>query len=333
MNRPSPLLSQTQPLPQSKRSPWGTVRWIAVMLLAAGGIAGAGWWGVQLMVNPQTLLWMNRWFPDWIPISVTGLKPPQTMTQIRRELEQAGLMAGEPLPLDKNTSFLDQKSLVDEMLLPILKSSTPCQGTCDRIVELRLYQSTLARRKDAQREPYFQQVSALPIVGPDDASVVAPIVDARSGNQGSTRALPLTMLSRFEGTVPSEGVWLNLSGRTVRGDTTIAYGRVLHYNPRRFHLSTPLDWTSPVGKDPVWQELTGQGQPELLIDQTVGMEPQFKVYRVTTINFAPNPTQLEPIALLESALNLPAYDTALLLARSGLWSPSEQWLQSLKRRG
>jgi hypothetical protein len=46
----------------------------------------------------------------------------------------------------------------------------------------------------------------------------------------------------------------------------------------------------------------------------------------------PNPIQLEPISLVEPALDSQSYQKGLLLARGGLWSIGLQWLQSVKRQ-
>ena len=301
---------------------------IVVLCLLVGGLTGAGWLGVQLIVNPQTLLWVNRLLPNWIPIPVTGLKPPQTLDEIRRELAQAGRSLGEPLPLGKNLSALDHKTTVVDSLLPIFAPRSNCQTDCEQLVELRVYQTLPIH----QREQRLQLLDQLAIVGPDESFVLAPLINAGDTHQGSTRSLPLTTLKRFEGDVPAQGVWLNLSGRWLRGDSTIAYGQVLYYNPSRVHLHQMLEWSSPMGQDPLWQNVTGDRAPELVIDQTVGMEPQFQIYQVKPRRFLASPLQLEPVLLLESAIDDETYNNALLLARSGLWSTGLQWLQSVQQR-
>ncbi|XHX79683.1 MAG: hypothetical protein RBJ76_07110 [Stenomitos frigidus ULC029] len=301
---------------------------IVIIVLAAGGLASAGWLGGQLIVDPQTLLWVNRFLPDWIPIPVTGLKSPQTMAAIQQELTQAGRILGEPIPLGKNISFLDHKTTVSDVLIPVLAQRSHCQSNCEQIVQLRLYQTI----PGAQREPTFQLLEQQVIVGPDETFVLAPLISAGDTNQGSARSLPLMTLNRFEGKVPTQGIWLNLSGRWLRGDGTIAYGQVLHYNPSRFHLHQMLEWSSPVGQEPVWQEMFGGGSPELVLDQTVGMEPQFQIYQVKPRNFLPSPLQLESLSLLEPAIDDHAYNQGLVLARSGLWSTGLQWLESVRRK-
>lgn len=310
---------------KSKGLSWSA---IVMLFLAAGGLGWASWLGLQLIINPQTLLWVNRFLPDWIPIPVTGLKPPQTMDTIRHELAHVGRTPGEVLPLGKNISALDHKSTVADLLLPVLAQRSNCQSDCEQIVELRVYQTIPGH----PREPRFQLLDQLTIVGPDESFVLAPLINAGDSNQGSTRSLPLMTLNRFEGKAPPQGIWLDLSGRWLRGDTTIAYGQVLHYNPSQVHLHQMVEWSSPVGQEPVWREVAGGGLPALVINQTVGMEPQFQIYQVKPRNFIPSPLQLEPLSLLEPAIDDGTYSNGLMLARSGLWSTGLQWLQSVQQR-
>ncbi|MBW4690264.1 MAG: hypothetical protein KME27_00695 [Lyngbya sp. HA4199-MV5] len=300
---------------------------IVTILLAVGGLGAAGWLGVRLMVNPQTLLWVNRFLPDWIPIPITGLKPPQTLAAIQTELTQAGRISGALVPLGTNTSFLDHKTIVSDVLLPVLSRRPNCQSDCEKVVELRVYQTLPA----SQREQRYQLLDQLTIVGPDESFVLAPLINAGDTHQGSTRSLPLMTLERFKGKVPTQGVWLNLSGRWLRGDSTIAYGQVLHYNPSRVHLHLMTEWTSPAGEEPIWANVTGASVPNLVINQTVGMEPQFQLFQVKPRNFLASPLKVEPLSLLEPAIDNGTYANGLLLARNGLWSTGLQWLQSIKR--
>ena len=305
--------------------PW----WTALLVLGAIGlIGGSGWLAVQLIVSPQTLLWINRFFPGWVPVPINGLKPPQTLAEIGNEVQQAGQRLGEPIVLGSNVSSTDGKSAVTDTLIPIFAQQPNCQSAvCEKIVELRLYQTATAATTKAA---YLQLATQISIVAPEEALVLAPLVAARSASPGSNRALPLTQLSRFEGKVPTQGVWLNLSGRLDRGDNSIRYGQVIHYNPARFHLGVLLNWTSPPGKDPAWQEVTGGGTAELVVDQTIGLEPQFQIYQVKPSALADSPVQLEAISLETAAIDHSTYSTALLLAQSGLWFPAWDVLRSFK---
>jgi len=120
----APLLPRPAIAPaKGRRSPLATLGAIALIALAGGGVAWCGWLGVQLIVNPQSQLWMNRFLPGWIPQPVTGLKPPQTLAQIRTAVGLAGRTLGEPMALGKNKSLLDGTSTVTDWLMPILERS------------------------------------------------------------------------------------------------------------------------------------------------------------------------------------------------------------------
>jgi len=331
------------PLPTKPRSPASKksihplkpkVKWtrvagaIALMVMLSGVIAGSGWLALQLIVNPRSSGWVNQWLPGWLPSKGTE-QPFRTLQAIRAELRSQGKTVGELLELGKNVS-VDDRTTVSDLLLPVLEPRPNCQSDCDQIVELRLYQRATDGRS-AINEPLYSLVDQVEIAGPEESFAIAPLVDAKSDNQGSSRALPLTRVTRYD-LPPSQGVWLNLSGKRDRGNETLAYGQIIHYNPSRFHLSKKLQWTSPTGEAPVWKEVTGGGTSELIVNHTIGMEPQFEAYQIKPLSFLPSPVQLESISLAESALQQSTYQSALLLARAGLWSTSLKWLESLKEK-
>jgi len=299
---------------------------IALLLLSLGLIGGTGWLAVQLVVNPQANQSVNRWFPGWLPRS-GGLTPPRTLAEIDREIQQMGRMGGDRLFLGMATSLADGRSPVAEFLLPLWMRRPHCPQNCDQIVELQIYQAA----PGVQDPGRFYRVSQMAIAGPEESFVIAPLVDAQSDTQGSARALPLTRLDRLTEKAPP-GIWLSLSGEWIRGKTTVTYGRLVRYNPSRSYLAGMLDWSSPAGDFPRWQEITGGGTAELLINQTIGMDPQVRMYQVKAVNFLPNPLQLEAISLREPAVSDPTVGKALLLARHGLWSTAASLLAPIERR-
>lgn len=305
---------------------------IAILLVAATGIGFSTWLGARFILNPQSLSWLNQWLPNWIPVPVTGLKPPQTLPQIRTEIVQAGFIPGVELALGQNRSVVDSQHMASDLLVPVLERQPNCQNACEKIVALRLYQSTPLQQKATEGQALtFHLVTELAIAGPEELFVLTPLISTGSDTQGSTRQLPLTALKRFESKFLPPGIWLNLSGQWSRNNMVI-YGKIVHYNPSRFHLSTMLEWSSTTREEPTWQPVIGAATSELVINQTVGMEPQFKIFQVHPRKFLPNPIQLEPISLVEPALDSQSYQKGLLLARGGLWSIGLQWLQSVKRQ-
>jgi hypothetical protein len=306
-----------------------------LLAIAAAGVVGSAWLAVQLIVNPQSVAWLNRVVPNWVPLPVTGLKPPQTLAAIRAEITQAGQMPGTPLWLSPAGALAKGKKQSD-MLFPVLGQVPNCTGDCEQIVELRIYQALPGQGKPGAER--FQLVDQVVVVGPSETTVLLPLMEGKMAKPGTVRSLPLRAVTRFEGTGSLPGVWLNLVGWLVRGDRTIAYGQVVHLNLQQMRLTSGLEWSSPPGTEPQWQEVTGAGYPELVVDQTLGLEPQFKIYQVPGIGDrkpwqkATATMKLIPISLGVSAIQHPAYINALLLARSGLWSPAVARLDAFKQQ-
>ncbi len=315
--RPKPV--QKSPF----RSCMTTLAASATLLGAAGLIVGGASLGIQLIVNPDAATWVNQFLPEWTRIPVATRGPAQTLAQIRAGISQKGLIPGAILPLKSKESISD-------LLLPVLSQRSNCPADCRQIVELRVYQLTEpSETKD--KDKYYQLVSQVEIAGPEESAVMTSLNHTESENHQSSHAMPLTQLSRFEGKVPESGVWLNLSGK-VSGNAPVTYGQVLHYNPATTHLSLMLPlWSSPMGRTPYWQGVESDS-PELAIDQKVGLEPHFRVYQLKQRLFLPDPVHLEEISLAEPALNNQEYRNALILAKSGLWSPALEWLQSLRAK-
>ncbi|NJN61577.1 MAG: hypothetical protein HC795_08705 [Coleofasciculaceae cyanobacterium RL_1_1] len=195
---------------------------------------------------------------------------------------------------------------------------------------LRLYQPDAAAEQIGKVLYHLQR--ELTLEGPPESLVIAPLVEGNPRLAASNRPLPLTSLQRFRGLTPRSGLWFNLVGEYTFGDATVRYGQVLHFNPARLYLGLSEQWSSPSGKLPEWQPFTGGGDPELVVDRTVGLEPNYEIYRITSRHFLLDPTHLEPLSLVEPALELTAYREALLLARSGLWSAAYARLEPLARQ-
>lgn len=297
---------------------------------ASGAIAGSVWLATKLMVDPDGLHWLSKRLPQWTRIALEDPHAPQTLEEIRTRIQASGRVAAEPVSLTA-------QSQAGDLLLPVLKERpAPCEVQCRQIVELRVYQRLsedrlVADRSMGDRTLYYlaEQVA---VSGPPESFAIAPLVEANAVADGSTRPLPLTNIQRLTENAPQEGVWLNLIGERPAGDTQLAYGQLFLYNGDRYHLSLMLQWSSPGGQLPYWQEFTGGGTAEFLVERTVGLEPDFEVYRLQPRNFLLNPVQLQPISLTEAALESRTYKNALLLARSGLWSPAQQILESIRLR-
>jgi hypothetical protein len=275
--------------------PWVVA--IATIFLLTGG----SWFAARLIVNPGS--WLRGILPEWN--QGTNL---QTLTGIRTEAAKAGQSVGQAIALANG-----------EVLLPILAPQPHCQG-CTQIVELRIYQAS------AQA---FELVDRLSIPGIEELMAIAPLTNSRVTSAGSSRKLPLTHITAME-SPPDAATWLCLSGEWQRSSTQTLYGQIVRYDAQRDRLQPMLSWTSPAAELPRWQQITGSATPELWINQSIGLEPQFQVYQVRSPNAPGKLVQLEAIGLTESVLEDSTYEHGLLLARNRLWSVALTSLQRAK---
>ncbi|MFM6191475.1 MAG: hypothetical protein ACKPEN_02690 [Planktothrix sp.] len=354
-NSLKPLVKKTnQPL----RILWK--KWIAdgvAFTLLFGGsavIGGSAWFSYQLIVNPDVGIGLNQLLPAWTQIPLQRRDSIQTLEEINQALKKEGLIAGKSFELPQLDSLqrettqasllpflqglLSSKSLVQnssDLLIPVLKTrqssiAHPCKGTCQEIVQLRVYEAVQMPYQRLGSTQYYRLTQQLKTLGPAESFVISSLIGTESNQQGSNKPLPLTRLTPFKGTIPHMGLWFNLNSERVMGEKIVPYGQIIHYNPSHHHLSMMLEWKSAAGQQPIWQEVTGGKDPELLIEQTIGLEPQFSIYQVQPLKFIPNPIQLTSISLDEVFLDDYNYRQALRLARSGLWSPALNLIKPLK---
>ncbi|HAN73453.1 MAG TPA: hypothetical protein DCQ51_11035 [Planktothrix sp. UBA8407] len=337
-------------------------KWIAdgvaftLLLGGTGLIGGCAWFSYQLIVNPDIGVWLNQFLPNWTQISLQRRDSILTLDEINQALKTEGLIVGKSLTLptvdSRSKNVNDQKSTLplnsllvnsnaivqqsNDLLIPILKTrksslAHPCEGGCQEIVQLRVYEAVQTPYQRQGSTEYYRLIQQLNTKGPAESFVIASLIGTESNQQGSNKPLPLTRLTQFKGKIPQQGVWFNLNSERVVGEKTVPYGQIIHYNPSQNYLSMMLEWKSAAGQQPIWQEVTGGKDPELLIEQTIGLEPQFSIYQVQPLKFIPNPIQLTAISLDETFLDNYNYRQALRLARSGLWSPALDLIKPLKK--
>ena len=298
---------------------------LGVACAASVTISGI-WLSLKIIINPEEYLWLEPFLPQ----TDLELEPTksQTLEAIQADIRQAGFTPGETALLESTSGG---KRDSPDWLLPVLATRPYCQIKCDQIVELRVYRP----QSVTLRQPLLKLVDRLPIAGPEEAFVVAPFAGTAFESPGSLRQLPLTQLRSVPNRT-ADGIWFTLQGQWNRGNTTVIYGQLMRYNPTKTRLSPMLTWTSPAGRYPYWQELDGAQPDELMVDQTVGLHPQFRAYRLERSSSTVAPLQLRPISFLEPALNQPlaqsTYGNALLLARNGLWSDALRAFQPLKQQ-
>jgi len=328
-----PQTAERPPLPLlqwSWRKFWGQVSFGLGIASAIGLVTGGFWVSVQLMLDPSAVGWLQPHLPETKPTGEDD-NAPKSMAQIQADIEASGYVAAEPIELinDPNGKFIHPP-----LLIPVLEQRSPCSENCEIIRALRLYQplNPTAVETDHPTRRRYYLVTELPVNGFPESQAIAPLVDSNPGLAASNRPLPFLALRQFHQLAPKAGIWFDLIGERQLGDTKITYGQVFHFNPSRLHLSPLIQWSSPSGDLPHWEQFTGDGDPELVVNQTVGLEPNYWVYQVRSRDFVLDPVDLSPISLAEPALDDPTYRQAMLLARSGLWSAALARLEPLAQR-
>ncbi|MCC5637640.1 hypothetical protein LC593_17705 [Nostoc sp. CHAB 5844] len=291
---------------------------ITVLFSSAGLIFVFAWISWLFIFNPEKIVWLNKFLPEWAQIPFGYSEHPHTLREIQASLREQKQKFGETLALDK-----EENSFV----LPVFQQRTNCQSNCQQLVALRVYQLAKDSEFQSQPEKYYRLATQLSVSGLEKS-----FVEGTPENDDTTTFLPLTTIKGFEGETPASGVWFNLQGQYKRGTDAIAYGQILYYNPVRSNLLQLLSWKSSNGQVPKWQQVTGSDAQELIIDQTVGLEPQLRIYQVKPTKLYLNPIQLDKILLKPPAIKDTAYQSALSIARSGLWTPALKSLKSIQKQ-
>lgn len=321
-NQPHLSLSKGVSSPSSsqgkERMKLSSIIAIAILLASAGLVISFTWVGILLIFNPEQVGWLNALLPEWAQLALDDSSHPQTLSQIRDHLSQKQKIPGDTIALDQ-----DENSF----LLPVLRQRPNCKSDCEELVELRVYRIENLSYEE-QPDKFYRLANQLTITGLEESFVLSPLVESASDNQDVIHSLPLTEIKPLEGETSTSGKWFYLQGQRQQGNQAIAYGQVIYYNPERTNLQPLVSWTSPNGKIPKWQQVTGDKVKELVIDQTVGLEPQLQVYQIKPVKLYLKPIQLEAITLQPTSIQDGAYQNALIIARSGLWTPALKSLQS-----
>lgn len=314
--------------------PWRKwmIEWIGISLLFGGSslMAVGAWLSVKLISDPNAVVSFNEILPQWTQFYISGNKSLKTQEQIKSSIKEEGFSAGKIFPLPNTTTDSGSDILVPVMKQIESRASLPCETPCREVVELRVYQSVLSINQREGSKPYFRLVNTLSLQGPAESFVIASTIESGSAPQGSNQPLPITTVRQFQGKVPAEGVWFTVSGQRLQNNKSIPYGQIVNYNPSQNYLSSMLEWKSAAGQAPIWQEMTGGGDPELVVEQTVGLDPDFDIYWIQPRKFILNPVELEKISLQETPIGDGYYKDALRLARNGLWSPAFALIEPLR---
>lgn len=284
---------------------------ISLFLVTSSTIALGAWFSVLLIIDPNSLLWLNRYLPRSLQIPKVSIYPPQTLTQIETEASQQQLAVGEVIELE------------GVILIPWGRKITNCSENCLEIRELRLYLPEINNNITQ-----YRLLSAIAI-----PPLTEKFIGKTSKNQDFTKfttesPVVFNQLNIWQ-QAPSFGKWLNLTGKLALDKQTIAYGYILHYNPQESQLRFLLPWTSATGLTPTWKQITEDTNPELVVNQSLDLEPHFQIYEVKNDNT--KAVNLQEINFQKPALNEPKYIQALDIAQKGLWSVANKLLINIKQ--
>ncbi len=331
--------SSSDPPPQSEYPSKIGFRLSRLLLLGSFGFFAATLWlSLQYLVNPDVAFWLDHELLGVTRPRQVETAPPQTVDQIQAALTKEGLTAGQPIVLKSDFALQSEMKTASDIAMPISKKDAPdaaqqgasgCDEPCESIYQLRIYRSLqlpwLIRL--FLSKPYFRLTDVIAVRGPSGADLLAPDQNPLI-SAGSDQPLPLTQ-SDIYNPAPQPGLWLRLTGLQTQGSSVSTYGQIFYFDPRRERLDLMTNWVSPPGEVPQWQQVTGDNVPELVVNQTVGLEPQYAVYQLKMTDGVAH--QLKPITLMEPALDAPAYLDGLTLAKSGLWTPALALLKQNKQ--
>ncbi len=332
---PQSSLAASQPhsssRPERHKLDKAGLRLARLLLLGSfGAIAGLLWLSVQYLINPDVAFWLDHGILGAAHSRRVSGQQPLRLSKIQSAIKAEGLFAGQPIVLKSDFTLKPGLGTAANIAIPVSEGADgACRGTCGGIQQLRIYRSLqlpfLIRM--FQGDPYFRLTDAIGIQGPSESDLRA-LDDNPLVSQGSEQPLPITQAEIYE-RAPQPGLWLRLVGLQTQGSSVSTYGQIFYFNAIAERLELMLNWVSPPGEIPQWQQVTGDSQPELVVNQTVGLEPQYEVYQLQLANGVAH--QLRPLALNEPAFESPAYTDALTLAHSGLWTPAEIMLKQVKQ--
>ncbi|NET00752.1 MAG: hypothetical protein F6K61_09275 [Sphaerospermopsis sp. SIO1G1] len=323
-------LSEKSPQSSIWRSKLSSALALMVLLSIGSIIISCGWISILFIIDPQRVAWLNNFLPSEAKINISETDIPKTLTEIKKSLKQQKLTTGEILALESHSSQNNQ--LPNIFLLPVFKERNKCRSDCQELVELRVYKKSKEIEFNLQKEPHYYQGQKIEINGLSQFFVEAPVGSNVSiaGNENKEVYLPLTEIKTFDKPKSLPGLWFDLQGKHKQGNQSIIYGQIVHYNPQLRSLENMLFWKNPNNKVPQWQQVTGSKTEELVIDQTVGLEPRLQLYQIQAGDLVKNSVFLQPIEL-KPRMNIYGYQQSLFLARNGLWTPANAWLISIQK--
>ncbi len=297
----------------ARPGPW---RRLGRLLLVSAGLGGgllllglSFRLGLRLMLNPEAL---PQGLAQWWRSPPLTLSPATSLDDLQRQAEAAQQRLGDPLGLGDGF-----------VLVPVLEAET------ETLVSLALFQSQGG-------EGELSAIATLAIDPLPKDTVLAPFRNSSQTPTAVPATFPLMQVVLLSSPPEaSDGTWLTLEGTWQQQGLTLRYGHLLHVglpqgDSQNQALTLLEHWSSPANRPPQWADLDGDGPSDLIIDETVGLEPALRGWQV----MAGARPQLQPVSWLRVPVDAGAkagtYQQALRLARGGLWHQAQAHLADLK---
>ncbi len=276
----------------------------------SGGLLGLGLsfrLGLRLMLNPealpQALARLTRSQPKALP-------PAISLEGLRQQAEASQQQVGELLRLDM-PRVKDREVLI----VPVLEAT-------GAIASLHL----LANEGNGGE---LRAIASLPVATLPKDTVLAPWLSSPQAPTAVPANFSFTRVVLLPAPpVATDGLWLTLEGSWQQQGLTLRYGHLLHVDSQAQRLELLTPWSSPANRPPQWADLDGDGPSDLVIDETVGLEPALR-----GLQMMPGP-RVQSVSWLRVPVDAGAqavsYQQALRLARGGLWHPAQNQLTNLK---
>jgi hypothetical protein len=290
-------------------------RWLGppLVLLGLGGglglLALSFRLGLRLMLDPQAIPQGWARLQQSQPVK---LPPARTLDELQRQAEANQQRLGVPLSVQGKANW---------RVLPLLEADTGA------IAALTLYQTQpgVGGSEDEWRAIATLTVDPLP-----RSTVLAPWHNSPQAPTALPVTLPPTKIAPLPSDSSASGTWFTLEGVWQDQGLTLRYGYLLHVAPQTQQLDLLASWSSPTNRPPQWVDLDGQVPSDLVIDETVGLDPALRGIQV----LAGKTPRLQGVSWLRVPVDAGAkavgYQRALRSARGGLWQPAQTQLTELK---
>ncbi len=290
---------------------WRGLGWVLAIASVGGGVVLIGLTfrlGLRLMLDPEALPQGLALLPRSQPVTL----PATPLTDLLEQMAQQQRL-GEPLAVGDPDA--EGNGL---LLVPLLEADS------EAIAGLTLIQTRAGGEEG-------WAIATLPIAPLPRDTVMAPWLRSPQLPAAVPRTFsPTQVVPLPPPPVGTGGIWLTLQGTWQQQGLMLRYGRLLYVDPQAQRLDLLEAWSSPVNRSPQWADLDGEGPSDLVVDETVDLEPALRGWQIIA---GPGPS-LQPISWvrvpIDAGPRAGTYQQALRLARGGLWGQAAGQLADLK---